>query len=119
MCCEVDNRVFRGAPVPKAIGTTPEWIVLADTDKMNKSVAIRHPNIYVTLCINRFNIALNAFVDNGQQMAPIECNWQTFLKGFSLSLLIIVLHNIHLKCRLCLVEVKGTSSLISSLLNPP
>lgn len=55
--------------MPKAIGARPKWIVLADTDKMNNSVAIWHPNIYVALCINQFNIALNAFVDNGQQMA--------------------------------------------------
>ena len=48
--------------MPKAIGTRPKRIVLADTDKMNKSVAIWHPSIYVTLCINQFNIALNVFV---------------------------------------------------------
>ena len=69
VCCELDNLVFPWRPVPKAIGTRPKWIVFADTDKMNNSVAIWHPNIYVVLCINQRNIALNVFVNNGRQMA--------------------------------------------------
>lgn len=56
--------------MPKAIGTSLKWIVLADTDRMNMSVAIWHPNIYVTLCVNQFNITLNALGDTRQQIKP-------------------------------------------------
>lgn len=53
--------------MPEAIGKRVKWIVLADIDKINNSVAIWHPNIYITVCIKHFYIALNAFVDNRQQ----------------------------------------------------
>lgn len=58
--------------MPTAIGTRLEWIVLADTDKMNYSVATRHPNIYSSVCVNQFDIDLNAFVNNGRKLT--QCN---------------------------------------------
>ncbi len=62
--------------MPKAIGTRLEWNLLADTDQMNKSVAIWHPNIYLTLEISQFNISLNAVVENGQKITQ----WDAFDK---------------------------------------
>lgn len=67
--------------MPKAIGTRPKWIVLADTDKMNNSLTIWRPNIYITLCIKQFNSALNAFVDTGQQKRANRMNLANISTG--------------------------------------
>lgn len=48
--------------MPGTIETRLKWTVLVETDKMNNSVAIWCSNIYVTLCIKQFNMALNVFV---------------------------------------------------------
>lgn len=76
MFCELANQVSRHH-TPKAFGTKPKWIVLAGTDEMNKSVAIRHADIYETLCIPQ-NVAvlLNAFGTDGcPERPPGECIW--------------------------------------------
>lgn len=67
MCCELDNVVLHGATRQKAFGTRPKWIVLADTDKMNKSVAIRHADIYEALCITSISHHIERICE--QQMA--------------------------------------------------
>lgn len=58
---------FSVPPHAKSSWNMVEMDCVADRDKMNNSVAIWHSNIYVTLCIKHFNMALNTFVVIAQQ----------------------------------------------------